>query len=157
MMEQLPHGNLLQARIDLPSAQRPKVSKQLEDVIVEPQLPFLDQLQDPRGREWFGATGKVEERCRLDLFPSLDIRPAVATRHDQSALLDDCQSSARDAALCQRFPHDFIEVGQTGSAVPCHEDGTVSGLPSCLGLLSICPVAKLKRAEEQQPRDEPRA
>src|SRR5438445_5354803 len=82
MIEKLPHSDVMSVRR--------RFRHILRYVVVEPQLAFVNQLQDYRRQDVLGDRGDVEDRLWRHRNGVLDVGHTVAAREDNTTITRHC-------------------------------------------------------------------
>jgi hypothetical protein len=120
VVEQVADGDARQTRIDANAGRRFEVFEDVECLLIERQLPLLNQLQNRQGGEALRHAGQTEERLRGGRLVRFVVLPAVAPGEEELAVADDGERHAGDAVPQHDLLDRRVERGEDGRRLARH-------------------------------------
>ena len=98
-----------------------------ENLVVEPELSLLHELEHRRRGKRLGDRGDPKQRGRLNQFLSLDVGVAEATRIHQAAILAHRQGGAGRPVFAHEIGHKVVVGGRPRVTVSGDRKGDLPG------------------------------
>ena len=123
VMQEMPHGDAPEPRVDHRTFRRLQRIKQAERTRIEVKLAFLDQLQNGHGGDGLGHAPDAEQAVRLHGLPRSLIRKPVAFGVDEPFVPGDCDGPARQVPSGHQGFERAVQAREIrGSAQQVNED-----------------------------------